>query len=787
MRKTLFCFLALLLSAVSARAIPAYPGWLTHVQPDGSVITYRLQGDEHCHAMVSTDGRLLKLGADGWMTYDEEAAGIDFGQYYEENSGRSRIKRALDIDGFPTIGTVRGLVLLVEFSDNSFNEEYTREVFDSLMNQPGCNMYGATGSSRDFFMDQSMGQFTPEFDVCGPIKLTNNIRYYGQNNGRGEDMRAHQMIKDACVIAHDSLQIDFSQYDYNEDGNVDFVYVIYAGYAESYGAASHTIWPHASDLPTWGIQLELDGKLVSRYACSSELKYVSGSTLEGIGTFCHEFGHVLGLPDMYNVYQSSITQFGAWDVMDTGCYNNESRTPCAYSAFERASLRWLEFQDIDTPADEISLEELTQNNVAYRIRTVYDNEYFTLENRQKVGWDAHQPGTGLMIIHIDYNENTWRNNGVNSGMHPRYDLVEANGRQGSDQQNNLYPIAGNNIFTDYSTPNSLTWDGTPTEKGITDIRVEDGVVKFRFMHDRLRRPKMNEVSDITANSALLSWNAVDEAIGYRLVVNEELPDSLNPVLFDEDFSLMEDGSYPAAHYEELSTELDDHTHIPGWSGSQIYSAGGYVRIGMYGANGRLTTPHIGFSSESDSCFVAFHAVSYPGKTVNYTVSLLDENGETVESQTLKAKKTEEPVVLVFHGVADGSRFRFDTQKERLFLNDFRVLTDTLSGIWEAGPKEWTIDSIAETQYRLEGLAQNRTYHCKVMALATDGLTSSLFSDELQFTTLSTSGITAAPAALEREAWYDLQGRRVSQPGRGLYIRRTTGADGQTRTEKIICR
>ena len=99
----------------------------------------------------------------------------------------------------------------------------------------------------------------------------------------------------------------------------------------------------------------------------------------------------------------------------------------------------------------------------------------------------------------------------------------------------------------------------------------------------------------------------------------------------------------------------------------------------------------------------------------------------------------------------------------------------------------TVDSIADTQYLLEGLAQNRTYHCKVMALATDGLTSSLFSDELQFTTLSTSGITAAPAALEREAWYDLQGRRVSQPGRGLYIRRTTGADGQTRTEKIICR
>jgi hypothetical protein len=325
----------------------------------------------------------------------------------------------------------------------------------------------------------------------------------------------------------------------------------------------------------------------------------------------------------------------------------------------------------------------------------------------------------------------------------------------------------------------------PTEKGLTDIRVEDDVVKFRFMHDRLGRPQMNEVTEVGPFSATVSWQPVDYAENYLLAVREELPDSLNPILLDEDFSLMTDGEYYTSHYKDISSSLDDYTHTPGWTGSQLYSTGGYVRLGRNGVSGTLTTPHIPFAEGSDSCIVAFHAVSYPGKTMNYTVSLLNNDNQKVDSLSLQANKKEQEVVLVFHGVTEGCRITFETQKERLFLNDVIVLTDSLRGIWNAGPQEWEIDSIADTQYTLRGLAPNRTYHCKVMAMATNGIRESSYSDELTFTTTTATGIHNPSSAPRHEAWYDLQGRRVQQPSRGLYIRRSIGCDGKEKTEKIV--
>ena len=270
-------------------------------------------------------------------------------------------------------------------------------------------------------------------------------------------------------------------------------------------------------------------------------------------------------------------------------------------------------------------------------------------------------------------------------------------------------------------------------------------------------------------------------------MDEELPDSLNPIVLDEDFALMSDGNYPTSHYEELSSSLDAHTHTPGWNGSQVYSAGGYVRVGGYGANGWISTPHLNFAADADSCVVAFHAVSYPGKSVNYTVSLTDNENVTIESQNLKATKEEEEVRLVFHGVVDGCRLRFTTQKERLFLNDLRVLTDSLQGIWNAGPQSWAIEGIADTEWTFCNLAPGRTYHCKVMAEGTNNMAGSSYSDELSFTTPLTLGISAVTALSAREAWYDLQGRRVAHPSHGMYIHHFTGSDGRPYTEKVIVR
>ena len=198
----------------------------------------------------------------------------------------------------------------------------------------------------------------------GPIKLKHNMAYYGANGGvNNSDIRPQDMVVEASTFAHDSLGVDFSPYDNNHDGQVDFVYVYYAGYAESYGAATYTIWPHASNLTQQGVYASFDGVVLDRYACSSELRYTTGTEIEGIGTFCHEFGHVLGLPDMYDTMYSAET-LGAWDLMCSGSYCNDSRTPPGFSAYERSTVGWMELQTIDTPADSLPLHELQASKEA---------------------------------------------------------------------------------------------------------------------------------------------------------------------------------------------------------------------------------------------------------------------------------------------------------------------------------------------------------------------------------------------------------------------------------------
>ncbi len=785
--KILLAGILLLTTALYTHAIPAYPGWMRHIQPDGTVIRYQILGDEHCHAFISEEGRRLYLTDDGWMKYDSDVESFDFKSYYQQQVSKKLNRDLLDQD-FPTIGTIRGIVLLVEFSDKEFCEEYTREVYDSMMNQAGFSLFDGTGSAKDYFNDQSQGLFNPEFDVAGPIKLSHNMKYYGDNrNEGGDDIRPAEMVRDACQIAHDSLNIDFSVYDNNNDGDIDFVYIIYAGYAESNGAPASTIWPHASDVNSHGIRLALDGKNLRRYACSAELRGVVSHVMDGIGTLCHEFSHILGLPDIYNIRNSRDVQLGPWDVMDNGCYNNNSRTPASFSAFERHQLGWLDFQTLDEPMEEVQLPELTTSNVAYLIPTAHENEFFTLENRQCVGWDAYLPGKGLMILHIDYDTLMWNRNNVNNGLHPRYDLVEADLRANGLGSSNLYPTAYNNKFTDYSNPNSLTWDGTPTEKGITDIRVEDGVVKFSFMNDKLPRPRQLQATDITPTTARMLWQSVDRAGSYELDITEELPDSLSPIILDEDFSLMTDGKYPNADTHELSREMDSHTHTSGWTGKNVYSAGGYVRVGVYGGIGSLTTPTLNLSAKGDSCFMAFHAVSYPGKSVNYTVSLYDQaKGTEVESYTFKARKDEEPVVIVWHEVSEAATITISTKNERLFLNDIRILSDTLQGIWTAGPKNWTVADIHDCEYMLEGLQPHRAYYCKVRAMGNGQIGDSPWSDLLQFTTQVPDGIQETPPLLTgHESWYDLNGRPVIHPAHGIYIRRVTDAEGRVSVSKII--
>lgn len=819
--------LALLLGlSVGTQAMPAWRGTLTRVQPDGSVLRYQLVGDEHYHQMLTTDGYLLGADSKGTLHYatmsksgaiklsamaahdvdartaDEKSflattAPFDFKASRETAMKRLAAKNLalatnrLSVDPTLTKGKIRGIVILVEFADNSFQPQYDRDLFYRKMNESGFSEYQSTGSARDYFISQSDSLFQPTFDVVGPVKLSRNLQYYGQNSG-GSDMHAADMVQEACTLAHDSLGVDFSQYDNNHDGTVDFVYVYYAGYAESYGAPSYTIWPHAANLKQLGYNFSFDGVDFDRYACSSELNMTTGTGLEGIGSFCHEFGHVLGLPDMYNTLYQSVAELGNWDIMCQGSYNNVSRTPPAYSAYERSTLGWLDLTTIDTPADSMTLGELNATHQAYRINTQGDNpdEYFILENRQQQGWDAYTPGKGMLIWHIAFNQTAWDNNTVNVGT-PRIDIVEADGSASNGAATDTYPQPNNDMFTDYSSPNSLSRDGIPTEKGVTHIKDNDGIISFSFMRDRLARPKNVENAGTTSHSFVAKWDAVDNATSYSLTIKEQLKDSENPVLFDEDFSGMTDGTYPSSGSTDISETLDDYTKQPYWYGTNLRSAGGYVLIGQYGQGGQLSTPALKFDG-SQPLTLSFKTVGYPGKNVGYTVTLYDvESGSDVETHSFKANRRETQNDIILHPTTGRYRIRFATTNERLFIDAIRIVKDSTGGdtVWTLGPKTWTIDSIKGTEYTVDSLVSGRTYIYSVVAEAPGQFMASMSSDEQTVTLPSTvdaistiSGTTARPVEVE---YYDLSGRRVSPSTSGLLIRRTRYADGSTTADKLL--
>lgn len=790
----------LLCTAVNAR--PAYPGILKATQTDGSVLSYRILGDEHCHSFATLDGYLIDRNEKGDFCYqtitadgpvlskvmahnaaDRSAAEMqhvataatkDFSMLVEKTTAQRKSPKRAPLTDFPTIGEVRGLLLLVEFNDVQFQPEYNKALYERQMNEVGYSDYGATGSARDYFIAQSMGQFTPQIDVVGPIRLNQPEAYYG-GNSMGHDGRPDQMVVDACNAAKSQHGVDFSQYDFDNDGNVDFVFILYAGYGENYGAPATTIWPHMSRLSQLGNSCSIDGKKIDLYACSCELNGASGTEIDGIGAFCHEFGHVLGLPDIYNTSNPSHTELGSWDVMDASSYNNNSRTPSSYTAFERYSVGWMDFIDLEGPEDCVVVPEMTQNNVAYRVKTANKDEFFTIENHQQVGWDKYQGGKGMMIIHVLYDAGFWRGNAVNSGMIPHYDLEEADGTQGFARETDLFPIPGNNMFTDYSKPDALCWDGTPNDKGISEItQNDDGTVSFKFMRDRLLRPVVSETSDITTTAFTANWQPVEDAIGYSLHVSEVLTKDINPILLDEDFSTMTEGEYPAAGYENIAQYLDDYMNTPGWSGTDLYESGGYVRIGSYGVSGRLTSPAV--EIPTGRMTLGLHTVGYPGKSVNYNIIVKNAaTGEEIHNSALKANRTETGITIPLEDCPQGIIVDITTRNERLYINDLRIINEVVDSatVWSMGPEEWTFEPIADTYYRVENLTPGRSYVYTVRALDTEPMRSSSPSDAVMVTLLPAdeNGVREISATASSGHVYNVMGQQVlvTRPNR-LYIR-----------------
>lgn len=501
-----------LLIIQGAWGIPARPGICKVAQPDGTTIDATLSGDENNAVYRSPDGGLLEPDGNGWLHTVPEV---------EKHATGSFAKHSLPhraggkINNYPTTGKQEVLVILAEFSDLKFRTGNPRLSFDNMLNQAGYSENGATGSARDYFIDNSAGAYRPHMTVAGPYTLPHSITYYGAQTETANDAHADEMIADACRLA--DSDIDFSKFDYDGDGTVDNVYIFYAGYSQADGAGANFIWPHSSMLHKT-MHLSLDSVTVDRYACSNEVEFSSGKQAS-IGTFCHEFSHVLGLPDLYATDYSSDAHPGTWSIMASGAYNNNGRTPPALSACERYFLGWLEPDQLDSATGTTHSLEPISHNKAFKIRATDPDEYFIIENRHRSGWDSYIEDEGLLAWHIHFIPSRFSGNSVNNDpAHQLVDLLEADNNPGSPGLGEAFgSFSDNNELSDITTPSLVGWDNSKRGFGLFNIRPDSlGKMLFETFRpdDGLTKVTGVTAANTTPVSFELSWNATSGATGY---------------------------------------------------------------------------------------------------------------------------------------------------------------------------------------------------------------------------------------------------------------------------------
>lgn len=535
-------------AALVAHALPARPGLVPMQQPDGTYAMVRLIGDERAHAILSADDTRL-------LTVDTRTGALtDAGEFSATRweatraAAHARLAHAprqrASLNTYPSHGSQRAIAILVEFPETDehpqgrrFEMEDPRQLFDDMLNKPGYSHQGATGSVHDYFHASSDGQFDLTFDVYGPVTMEKDYTFYSTKIN-GEDLNAWNMAMEGCRAIDD--QVDFTQYDRDGDGIIDNVYIFYAGPGAATGGDPATsVWQHASDVEKiTGQHFEFDGVRLNHYACSNEYRDVRNDLTgavtrqtEGIGTVCHEFSHVMGLPDLYDTRGRGTVTPGTWSLMDTGCHLNDSRTPPLYSAYERAEMEWLKLRTGGTVPETVTLQPLGAVSAGYRIDCNAVDEYFVIENRQQSGWDAYLPGHGMLIWHINYMADYWKANQVNTlPGSPGADIVRANGNTDYSQMDaNTFPGASRvTSFTDEGYPNMRSYNGTRTNAPITDIREAGGVVTFEVCRrvDHLDRVTGVVVTDVTPTGFTASWDAVATA-GAGYIVNLQEADPNN--------------------------------------------------------------------------------------------------------------------------------------------------------------------------------------------------------------------------------------------------------------------
>ncbi len=498
LRHILLAAAAALVCTVSF-AVPAKPGAFKYTQPDGSVIMLERHGDEFFSwTTLAGTSQIVVLGEDGfWRKGSIDPLARKAAKKSRQEANRLRARPRTHNDDPMTHGARHIPVFLVNFSDISFSIFDPATAFNNLLNQTGYSENGGTGSVRDFYMDNSHGAFEPIFDVYGPVTLPQKMSYYGKNQGGQDAGYAAYAVRDAAQIL--DPDVDFSQYDANNDGYIDMVLMYYAGYNEAEGASSSTIWPHQWDLTQMGINAQVDGKTLGAYFCTSELKGISGTNMCGIGTTCHEFGHSLGLPDFYDTDYDENGYNGAlywFSTMCSGSYNNDGRTPPYFNSEERIYLGWMTDDDVPALPEGASSIGPVQDDIAFRTYTDMEGEYFLYECIDGNGWNSTLP-TGLLVYHVDKSKERsvggvspyelWANwgsyNAINAyGNHPCFYVVpagEPTSLNYSGEYANDWMFPGTKEVTGFIP---IDWEGNETGTTISNIAYNAGLVSLNVTY-----------------------------------------------------------------------------------------------------------------------------------------------------------------------------------------------------------------------------------------------------------------------------------------------------------------
>ena len=686
----------LLLSAMAANAVPAKPGqWRTISLTDGTVVRVQLVGDEFLKYYVAEDGTRYvpeASGSDLYVPLTEEGLGT---KRRNAMAKRRMAKRKIGtVDQSMFQGKKKGLVILVNYQDVKFQNGHDLSLYKNFLNADNYKENGCVGSVKDYFRDQSNGAFELDFDVVGPCTLSKNMSYYGKNDSNGDDMHPGEMVAEACLWAHEH-GVNFADYDWNGDGNVNQVFVLYAGLGEADGGSKNSIWPHMYSLSEgdYGKTLRLDGVTVDTYACSSELN--GDYNLSGIGTFCHEFSHCMGFPDLYDTDYKGWYGMGYFDLMCSGSYNGNGYVPAGYSAYEKNECGWITLHDVTdiTEAQKVEgLKPISEYGDAYILRNkAHKDEYYIVENRQKTGWDACLAGAGVMVTYVDYDPNIWfynvpntkngeyydANDNLCQNDHQRLTIFHAdNSASIYSEDTDLYPYGSKNTLSKTSNPAATLYN-----------KNADGT---KYMHIAI-----NDMAIAADGTASLTFepNSSEPGGGDEPVIPS------GSTLFYESFDGCEGEGGNDGKWNAFSTTYDVVSDNAGWvsANNQLNGASQCVKVGSSKNPGTVTTPAFTVNGKA---VVTFKAGAWNASKDATSLTLTASNGTLTDSKVTIAKGAWTNCTTQLN--ANGTvKLTFATSSGRFFLDEVRVTDATTDGIEEISAGSGEAKAVA--YYTLDGV------------------------------------------------------------------------------------